>query len=464
VGGGLSQATSQSGTNVISDDASPFSRYNSPRGVSVSTNPNSPYFGTTYISNSATGAVAGGTVIGPGNTPVNVGRVLVGEGLYAINADQSDAFGNGDNAVNPLNNDGLPAFSTISASSPYRIRVGEDGTIWASDFSDQNGQLFQVQPNLSGGATTSVNVLAGFGGPPPPTDVNGQATTADGTGLSASQNHGSIASSWTAGSLAAGNLVVYALDEDLDSAHFGGSGPNNKADRNSVWQYNIGGSIPSDGYSGTPTQLAPGVSTPAAPNVANGLIGDFPAGGLTVDMTRGPDGKFYVSQNRTSGVQPGILVYDSDGTTLLFNSLQASRTLLGDPNAVDIFTSVAGIDVSPDGKWLATIEIDNDLALIPLIDGVPDIANRLLMDGGSNTGNGRDISFDAAGNLHIVSSGQGMYREYSPGGQTLAITSWNGSSFSFAVSIPEPGSFSLLLLGLVFGYGAGRKRGAKCVK
>ena len=310
-------------------------------------------------------------MVGPGSTPANAGRVLTGKGLYALNADESDAFGNGDAGVNPLNNDGFPAFATGVASSPYRIRVAGDGTIWASDFSDINGQLFQVQPNLSGGETSSVNVFAGFGGPAPPTDGSGNATTADGTGLgppcpagqctSPSQNHGSILSSWTTGSLAGGNLVVYTLDEDLDSAHFGGSGANNKADRNSIWQYNIGGSIPSGGYNGTPTQVAPGVPTPAIPNVPNGLLGDFPLGGLVTDMTRGPDGKFYVSQNRSSGNQPGILVYDSNGTTLLFNSLQASKTLLGDPNAVDIFTGVSGIDVSPDGKWLATIEIDNDV-------------------------------------------------------------------------------------------------------
>ena len=233
---------------------------------------------------------------------------------------------------------------------------------------------------------------------------------------------------------------------------------NNKADRNSIWQYNIGGSIPNAGYNGTPTQLAAGVPSPAAPNVPNGLIGDFPTGGIVTDMTRGPDGKFYISQNRSSGTQPGLLVFDSNGTTLLFNSLQASKTLLGDPSAADIFTSVGGIDVSPDGKWLATIEIDNDIALIPLINGVPDIAHRLLMDGGTNAGNGRDISFDAAGNLHIVSSGQGMYREFSPGGQTLAVTSWNGNSFSFAVTVPEPGSCGLLVLGMTLVLGVGRRR------
>ncbi len=458
-GGGLSQATSASGTKVISDDGSPLNRFNSPRGVSVNMNPNSPYFGTTYISNSVAGTLPSGGEIGPGNTPVTASRTLNGFGLYALNADGTDTFHNGDTAVNPQNNDGFPAFVTppMSANSPYRIRVGEDGRIWAADYSDTNGNLFLIQPNLTGGATTSVNVLAQFGGQPPLLDGNNQPTTSDGTGLPPGQNHGSISSSFATGSLAAGNLTVYTLDEDLDSAHFGGSGPNAKADRNSIWRYDIGGSIPDAGYSGTPTQYAPGAPTPPAPAASNGLIGDFPQGGITADMTRGPDGKFYVSQNRTTGGQPGILVFDSTGTTLLFNSLQASKTLLGDPNATDIFAAVAGIDVSPDGKWLAVIEVDNDVALLPLINGVPDLANRLLMDGGINTANGRDISFDAAGNLHIVSSGQGMYREYAPGGETLAITSWNGTSFSFVVTVPEPATFGLLLVGFA-GLGSVRSR------
>src|SRR5262249_17319659 len=79
---GLSQPTNQSGTNVISDDGSPFSRYNGPRGVSVNTNPNSPYFGVAYIANTILGPVLGGTVIGPGNTPPNANRTTE-KGLYA---------------------------------------------------------------------------------------------------------------------------------------------------------------------------------------------------------------------------------------------------------------------------------------------------------------------------------------------------------------------------------------------
>src|SRR4051794_5921141 len=90
------------GFNLISDDASVFSRYASPRGVDTVKNPNSPYFGNVYIANSNPGTNTGGNVVGPGATPANATRTT-GDGLYALHADQSDAFGNGDVAVNPIN-------------------------------------------------------------------------------------------------------------------------------------------------------------------------------------------------------------------------------------------------------------------------------------------------------------------------------------------------------------------------
>jgi hypothetical protein len=451
---GLSQVSNEGGFNLITDDTSPLSRYNSPRGLDINKYPNTANFGTVYINNTVGGPLTGGNVIGPGTTPANVARTTTGKGLYALRADGTDAFGNVDAAVNPTNIDTFPAFATTAAgstfgtsvsNSAYRIRVGSDGTLWASDYSDVNGQLFQVQPNLTGGATTSVNIFAGFGGPATPVDAtSGAPLTADQTALgpdpgcpagkctTSFQNHGSISASYTTGSLAGGNLVVYTLDEDLDSKHFNAA-TGSTSDRNSVWQYNIGGSIPAGGVTANPNaQLTPGAATPAAPTVPNGLIGDFSAGGIVADMTRGPDGKFYLEQNRSAGNQPGLLVFDSTGTTLLFNSLQASKTLLGDPNAVDIFTGVGGIDVSPDGKYLATIQIDNDMAIIPLINGIPDIANRLVVDGGTNGGNGRDVAFDAADNLYYVSSGQGMFRGVSPGGHTTTTLTWDGTQYTFA--------------------------------
>ncbi len=174
---GLSADTAQSGTNLISDDSSVLSRYNSPRGLDVNKDPNTPYFGTAYVLNSATGSVTGGNVIGPGTTPANASRTLAGgpdgsgEGLYAVHADESDAFGNGDAPVNPKNVDGFSAFLTGQSNSGYRLTVGPGGKLFITDYSDANGQLFQVDPNISiaggvaGVTPTAVNIFAGFGGP-----------------------------------------------------------------------------------------------------------------------------------------------------------------------------------------------------------------------------------------------------------------------------------------------------------
>ena len=92
--------------------------------------------------------------------------------------------------------------------------------------------------------------------------------------------------------------------------------------------------------------------------------------------------------------------------------------MLGDPAADDVFRSVFGVDVSPDGNWLAVMVNSSDVAILPLVNGIPDIANRLLVNSAAPTGEntGRDISFDAAGNIHYVSSGQGRYRVLAPAG------------------------------------------------
>jgi hypothetical protein len=394
------------GFNLISDDADNFSKYNSPRGLDVNKNPNTANFGTIYISNSAAAAAAGRSL---------------GDGLYAIRADRTDAFAYGDTAKNPINTtDSFAAFneSGTGTNSPYRLTVGNDGNVYVADYSDINGWAFVVTPNL----TSATNLVKDFGGPATPLGP-------DGTALPAGQNHGSISSIWVEGSLATNDLKLYAMDEDINSAHFGGTEQN---DRNSLWRWDVNGTPNS---TVTPVQIAKGVASlqTAAPKVPapNGLIGDFPPGGIIVDMTRGPTGKWYLSQNRSNGDEPGLIITDPAGA-VLFNSLEASRTLLANPTSVDIFRGMAGIDISPDGKWLAALHINNDVSLIPLdASGLPVLTNRLLVDGGSNTGNGRDIAFDLAGNLHYVTSGLALYRSISPGGHTVTTLSYNGTTYAF---------------------------------
>jgi hypothetical protein len=94
---------------------------------------------------------------------------------------------------------------------------------------------------------------------------------------------------------------------------------------------------------------------------------------------------------------------------------------------------------------------------LPLINGIPDLANRLDVNTGTNVNSGRDIAFDAADNIYYVSSGQALLRVLSPGGQTLNITSWNGNSYSFASFVPEPSSVLLCLIGALGWVGARRR-------
>jgi hypothetical protein len=394
-GSGLSQPTALAGTRQISDNANPFTRYNSPRGVSVATNPNLPTFGNAYISNSAAGTTTG------------VVR-SVGDGIYAVKADQSDALGFGDTAQNPGG-----VFDTVSTSSPFRTTVARDGSVYVADFSDSRGNVFRLTPNLGAAA----QVFAGTGGP---------------TALPAGQNHGSTTAVYVEGSSAAGNLVVYTLDEDLKSSQFGGAAGD---DRNSLWRYDIGNAaLP---YTGIPTKI----------NAANVLI---PL--ASSDLDRGADGKFYLAQNRSAGNESGLVVLSSDGSQVLFDSLAESRTLLGNPTATDILQDILAMAVSPDQKYVALMLNDSDVAVVPLVDGVPQLANRMVVDNGTDINSGRDIAFDAAGNIHYVSSGQAMYRVLSPGGNQESSLVYDGSTFSFVngpLPVPEPTSLSLLGLGAI---------------
>jgi hypothetical protein len=410
--GGLSLATTQGGTSYVASTTDNLARYNSPRGVSVSTNPNSSNFGIAYIANSAAGTS---------------GTRNVGDGIYAVKGDLTDAYGYGDTAqAGGLQFGG-------SSSSPFRIQVASDGNVYVSDFSDANGQVARLDPKLTNGNL----VLAGTGG-----TVN-QATPDLPTG----QNHGStLAVHAVAG---AGGLTLYTLDEDLTSGHVAGTG--NTGDYNSLWRYDIGTSaLP---YGAMPTKL-------------NHLLIGNPTSGTnatpvtpTSDIELGKDGKIYMSQSRSSGTETGVFVVDTDGSTVLFDSLKASRALLGNQTAKDILTNVMAIAISPDQKYMAMMLNGSDVAVLPLVNGIPQLDQRVIVDTGTDVNSGRDIAFDAADNIYYVSSGQGTFRILSPGGVTDTVLSYDGSNFSFANAVPEPGSLAMFGAGALMLMRRARRRG-----
>jgi hypothetical protein len=394
VANGLSQITPTSGFRLVSDDSNVLGRFNSPRGVSVSNNPNATNFGTAYIANSAAGTIAANAtnVTAPA-------RTLTGDGLYAVRADVTDAFGYGNVGQNPGS-----LFDTASASSPFRATVGSDGNVYVADFSDSRGNAYRLNQNL----TSNANLLAAIGGP---------------TALPAGQNHGSTTA--VVPVLSAGGLTLYTLDEDLTTTQTGaGTG----VDKNHLWRYDIGtGALP---YGAMPTKI----------NQNSVLLT-----AATSDLDIGTDGKFYLAQNRAGGAEPGVVVLNADGTTA-YDSLSASRTLLANPTASDILRNVLAMDVSEDQKYLAALLNNSDIAIVPLVAGIPDLANRLVVDTGTDVISGRDIGFDAAGNLHYVSSGQGIYRIISPGGLMTSTLAYDGSQYSFTsnLQVPEPATLALL--------------------
>jgi len=181
------------------------------------------------------------------------------------------------------------------------------------------------------------------------------------------------------------------------------------------------------------------------------------------------DGRFYYMQTRngdTPGAggnnQAGLYVVDGTTGATLFDSLARSQEMAGgDANAIDLIQRVNAVAVSPDNKYVAFIQVGttaphavgNDLVIVPLtatigtVTGLPDLSNIIRITDAfpDDTANGRDLNFDAAGNLYALTSGDGMMRVLSPGGTSQWITAWDGTNYSF--SVPEPGALAL------FGFG-----------
>jgi len=367
-------------------------RFNSPRGLAVNTDPASAYFGRVYVANASSGNAASNT-FGPARS--------VGDGIYMLNADFTDATGQGNTALN-----GGLNFSIGLDVSPYRLSIGKDNNLYVSEWGDTNGSLYVVDPNVSAGS--GANVLGGPAGSRFPLETNAAVII---------RYHGSIAAAVVEGSLAGGDLVAYVIDEDLQNDKVTTS----QTMRNSLWRHDIGAALPG------PEVLPTRISTTPPPWIG--------FASQTMDMSRGPNGYFYVNNYRSTGNdRGGLYVVGADGVPL-WNSLTASRELLVDVNANDLLRATGGGAVSPLGDYAAVINIEtNGITVVPLNNGIPDITNRLVFHGfGISTPQGREVAFDAAGNLYAVSSGAQALRVFSPGGTTTAIT---GSDGSFQVIRP----------------------------
>jgi hypothetical protein len=367
------------GWTKTSADTNVWAQFYSPSGVAVNKNPtNLALFGRIYVAEAASGKTA-------------AGRTTVGDGIFILNPDQSDALGRGDTAsVGSINFD--PGSSTTSAGrSPNKIEVGEDNYLYIGDWSTVNGTVFRTDPDV----TTSEEVLLGAG-----------------NGMWDSTVHTTINGSPVAkGSLAEGTLQLWTID----GQYAGGGGYNR------LVQYDILATpLP---YNSAPTVVMRSAGVPGVMDVNS-------------DLAIAPDGKFFLSNNRQAGTagvyeadRVNLRVMDTDGLTVLWDSLSNS---LAAAQSTDVFAGARAVAVSPDGKKVALIRNDTKTWVMNLTNGIPDIGSRILVPtftvaSTSTTSHRRDIGFDAAGNLYAVNNGSERLEVWSPGGSFTAITRSSGS-------------------------------------
>ena len=368
----------QAAINQISVDSNPLLRFPNGRGVAINRDPMSPYFGRVYVANS---------------TPASSTNVVrpVARGIYALNADQSDALGLGNTAVT----NGLP-FLGAGASTPYRLTVGPDGILYIADWSDNLGGIYFMNGDLTTNSAGS-QLLIGQGGAVP---------------VGTNVNHGSVPGLAVTGSLTNSTLSVYWVDEDLQTDRTLASA----SQINSLWALNVGGTIPN-------TNMPVKLQTPGIAFTSQ-----------TMDVAQGPDGKLYMSQYRSAGSEAIVWISMPDGT-FITNSLLQTRAFTG-TTVNDFLAASQCVDISRDGKYMALVKDNSQTLVVPLIGGIPDIGNvQLINTSGGASGAARDVAFDAANNIYVLSANQTL-RVFAPGGPTTSTTTSDGT-FTFTNVLPQ---------------------------
>jgi hypothetical protein len=445
-----------------------------PTGMAVNSNPsNLAYFGTIYVDADRARTTATGRA--------------TGDGVYALSADIKGINANDYSVVADDHADTSKAatlnWNVAATSSPWRLALDNGGNLIVSDWSDAAGGMKWANPGLTDGGP----LLNTQGGPqfgiPHPTIPNAYM-------------HGSIVSKpYVQGTLGT-NLVVSGVDEDLESSFGAGDGDN-------LWTWNIG-SAPGDhiGSTNLPTLVVDGSALVNGANSGTDSAGTpwfENEGGHFVDATYSPaKNRWYMSSATTYGEEKSaLLVVDTSGGTpvVKWSSKQFSidHGLDGMPDSAiaesaginDIFREAWAMKLSPDGTKLyvglskahneaddvnpyvgpASAHVPGAILVIPLdANGLPDIqindngtpgntaddyitniqsfylpADGLASDGNLDRVN---IDVDAAGNVYVTDNISEKLRVFSPGGNTLATTSSNGTFNLSALAAGLLGDFN----------------------
>jgi len=148
---------------------------------------------------------------------------------------------------------------------------------------------------------------------------------------------------------------------------------------------------------------------------------------------------------RANWADPCLIVTDPTGVNRLFTSMDDSLKNVGP----DPFTAAYSIDISPDGRYLLVEDVNNNIFITTITNGIPDLSStftiaqpnfgpNLNTGGSSYIANSRGTGFDAADNVYCVSSGQGLLRVFSPGFPSTTVTGndLTGTNGSFQLLLP----------------------------
>lgn len=361
-------------TKITTD--STLNNFYSSRGVDVNRDQGSKYFGRIYV-----GESAGGTT--------GAGRATQ-DGIYMLNADVTDADGQGNTARN-----GGIAFGTTN--SPFRVVAGPENKVYVTDWSDTNSSL------IVGDA-----------------DFNSAAHLLDNTGrtpLGKCANHGSIPTVYVEGTGA--NRVVYTMDEDFDAG-----ADTTKGGIGSILKYDVG--TTASGYAGQPSiQYDDGGWGTFKGNIQN----------YYNDMVRASDGTWWVSEDRsgsTTDTLTSLMQISADGSTVLWKSVPG----LGATSSADPLRRTRGLAWDPVNDVLALGTYNAGKILI-FDDDTKTILATITVASNATV---RDVAFDAAGNLYMVDNITERMQIYSPGGANGFTTE------SYFTITPEPATILLLSL------------------
>jgi len=362
----------------INNDNDVYDNFYGPRGVAVNKNPKTWNFGRVYVASA-----------NPGDA--NDGRDTT-KGIFVMDAASEDFLGLGSTAATA----GI-SYGTSTTYAPYKLCVGPDDTLYVADGSSSKmGGVWRTDPNLIG----STNI---FGLANPSTNK-----TTSGT------NFGRvIGSPNVSGSLAGGNLVLTLTSWDLNLANSSGGFASSAADYQNIYQYNIGsGPFPWRSF----------------PTVLKNPIGEGTANGVLMDVEIAPDGKYFITADRTSPSDgtTNVCVLNSSGTTVLWDSKTQSAAYYGDSVNDHLCLQNYSIAVSPDDNYVVIQGgANNNFMVMALTNGVPNIAtlstNMKIGTGGGGTCYA--AAWDAADNIYVTSGGSDTLEIFSLGLTTTCVTS-----------------------------------------